>query len=273
MKATGCNKLVPNLYDKKGYVVHYRNLKLFLSLGLRLTKVHRVLSFKQSPWLKPYIDFNTNIRKEAKNEFEKDFFKLMNNAIFGKIKENLRKRIDIQLIHQEKRLKKLTKKHSFKFFKIFNPDLVSVELQKQKFVLNRPIYVGFSILDLSKVLMYEFHYNYIKKKYGFNAQLLFTDTDSLCYEVKTHGIYRDMSEDQHLFHFTGYPKGHLLYDITNKKVIGKMKSETASVPIKEFVGLRAKTRKRGPPRVSLKQNCPTNCTSKACSTENHRWNR
>ena len=150
LKATGCNKLVPNLYDKKGYVVHYHNLKLYLSLGLHLTKVHRVLSFKQSPWLKPYIDFNTNMRKEAKNEFEKDFFKLMNNAVFGKTMENLRKRVDIQLVHQEKRLAKLTKKPSFKSFKIFNPDLASVEIQKQKLVLNRPIYVGFSILDLSR---------------------------------------------------------------------------------------------------------------------------
>ena len=240
MKTTGCNKLVPNLYDKKNYVVHYRNLQLYLSLGLRLTRVHRILTFKQSPWLKSYIDFNTNMRKRAQNEFEKDFYKLMNNAVFGKTMENLRKMVDIQLIHQEKRLLKLTKKPSFKSFKIFNEDLVSVEMQKQKLVLNRPIYVGFSILDLSKVLMYDFHYNYMKTKYGKGAQLLFTDTDSLCYEVKTRDIYKDMAEDQHLFDFSGYPKDHPLYDTTNKTIIGKMKDETASMPVKEFVGLRAK---------------------------------
>ena len=154
--------------------------------------------------------------------------------------ENLRKRVDIQLVHTEKRLRKLTRKPGFRSFKIFNEDLASIELTKQKLVLNRPIYVGFSILDLSKVLMYEFHYNYIKRKYNERATLLFTDTDSLCYDVTTPDIYKDMSADQHLFDFSGYPKDHSLYDTTNKKVIGKMKDETESVPVKECVGLRAK---------------------------------
>lgn len=130
---------------------------------MRLAKVHRVLSFKQSPWLKAYIDFNTSKRKNANNEFEKDFFKLMNNSVFGKTMENLRKRVDIQLVHQKKKLLKLSAKPGFKSFKIFNEDLASVELTKSKLVLNRPIYVGFTILELSKVLMYDFHYNYTKK--------------------------------------------------------------------------------------------------------------
>ncbi|KAK3103044.1 hypothetical protein FSP39_016008 [Pinctada imbricata] len=240
MKATRCSKLVPNLHDKQNYVIHYQNLQLYLSLGMKLKKIHRVLRFQQSPWLKPYIDFNTDMRKVAKNEFEKDFYKLMNNSVFGKTMENLRKRVDIQLVNQEKRLLKLTKKPGFKSFKIFNEDLASIELQKSKLVLNRPIYVGFSILDLSKVLMYDFHYNYIKRKYGNTAQLLFTDTDSLCYDIKTEDIQEDMAKDKHLFDFSGYKKDHPLYDTTNKKVIGKMKDELNGAFLKEFVGLRAK---------------------------------
>lgn len=129
---------------------------------------------------------------------------------------------------------------SFQSFKIFNDDLASIELHKQKLVLNRPIYVGFSVLDLSKTLIYDFHYNYMKSKYGSRAQLLFTDTDSLCYEITTDDLYHDLKDDKELFDFSAYPRNHSLYDATNKKIIGKMKDETESVPVKEFVGLRSK---------------------------------
>lgn len=151
-----------------------------------------MLAFHQEPWLKKYLDFNTNMRKAAKNDFEKDFYKLMNNSVFGKTMENLRKRVDIQLIHSEKRLLKVTAKPGFKSFKIVNKDLASVELTKQNLVLNRPIYVGFSILEMSKVLMYDFHYNHVKSTYGGNAELLFTDTDSLCYNIFTNDLYKDL---------------------------------------------------------------------------------
>lgn len=129
---------------------------------------------------------------------------------------------------------------SFQSFKIFNDDLASIELHRQKLVLNRPIYVGFSVLDLSKTLMYDFHYNYVKSKYSSRAQLLFTDTDSLCYEITTDDLYHDLKDDKELFDFSAYPRNHSLYDATNKKIIGKMKDETESVPVKEFVGLRSK---------------------------------
>ena len=233
-------KLVPNLYNKKDYVVHYRNLQLYLSLGMKVTKVHKILTFQQKPWLREYIDFNTNMRKAANNDFEKDFYKLMNNSVFGKTMENLLKRVDIQLIHREQRLLKVTAKPGFKYFKIFNENLASVELKKQNLVLNRPIYVRFSILEMSKVLMYDFHYNHIKCRYGRKAELLFTDTDSLCYNIFTEDLYNDMEQNKDKFDFSEYPSDHFLHDRTKKKVLGKMKDETTSVPISEFVGLRPK---------------------------------
>ena len=149
-KHMSATKLVPNLYDKTDYVLHYRNLQQYLSLGMKLVKINKVLAFKQEPWLKPYIDFNTTKRKMAKNNFEKDFYKLMNNSVFGKTMENLRKRVNIQLVHEKKKLMKLTAKPGFKSFKIFNEDLAAIELKKVKLILNRPIYVGFSHSRLVK---------------------------------------------------------------------------------------------------------------------------
>lgn len=153
---------------------------MYLDLGMKLTKVHRILSFHQSPWLKDYINFNTEKRKLAANDFEKDFFKLMNNSVFEKTMENLRNWKTLELVTSEKRLLKLTKVPTFEHFKIFTPDIAAVNLKKTTLYLNRPIYAGFAILELSKVLMFDFYYNYIRTKYGSEAKLLFTDTDSLC---------------------------------------------------------------------------------------------
>ena len=130
----------------------------------------------------------------------------------------------------------MTIRPSFHAFKIFKEDLVAVHMLKQKLYLNRPIYVGFSILDLSKALMYD--YNYMKTKNGPNAQLLFTDTDSLCYSIYTEDVYQDMIKDKHLF--DTYDPEHPLYSTKNKKVLGKMKDETQGIPIQEFVGLKSK---------------------------------
>ena len=233
-------KLVPTLFNKERYVLHYRNLQLYMSLGLKLTKIHRALEFDQSPWLKPYIDFNTKKRAKAKNSFEKDFFKLMNNSVFGKTMENLRKRQDIKLVTDEEQLLKWSSKPSFISCKIFNKDLVAIHKAKTTLTLNRPAYVGMCILDLSKTLMYDFHYNYIKSKYGGKARLLFTDTDSLTYEIEADDVYQDFWKDKNLFDNSDYPKNSPFYNNVNKKVIGKFKDEAAGMPIVEFVGLRSK---------------------------------
>ena len=233
-------KLIPTLGYKEKYVLHYRNLQLYLDLGMKLRKVHRVLEFDQSPWLKEYIDFNTVKRANAKNSFEKDFFKLMNNSVFGKTMENLRKRVDVKLVTDEKKLLKWVSRPTYVSSKIFNEDLVAVHKIKETLTLNRPAYVGMCILDLSKTLMYDFHYNYIKDKYGDKAKLLFTDTDSLMYEIQTDDVYKDLFSDKEKFDNSDYPEDSPFYFGDNKKVIGKFKDEAAGVPITEFVGLKSK---------------------------------
>ena len=225
---------------KEKYVLHYRNLRLHTDLGLKITKVHRVLKFDQSPWLEQYIDFNTQKRTEAKNSFEKDFFKLMDNSVFGKTMENIRKRVDVRLVTDKKKLLKVAAKPSYVSSKIFNENLVAVHKIKETLILNKPAYIGMCILDLSKMLMYDFHYNYNKKKYGDKAKLLFTDTDSLTYEIEAPDVYKDFWNDKDKFDNSDYPQDSPYFDKTNKKVIGKFKDEAVGIPVTEFVGLRSK---------------------------------
>ena len=233
-------KLIPTLASKKNYVLHYRNLQLYLSLGLKIKKVHRVLEFDQSPWLAQYINFNTQKRMNARNAFEKDFFKLMNNSVHGKTCENIRKRVDVILVTDQKKLSKLVSKPTYVNSKIFNEDLVAVHKIKETLTLDRPAYVGMCILDLSKILMYDFHCSYIKRRYNNIAKLLFTDTDSLCYEIETKDVYKELWEDRQLFDNSDYPQDSSYFSAENKKVIGKFKDEAAGMPIREFIGLRCK---------------------------------
>ena len=239
----GVEKLIPNLRDKTKYVIHYKNLIQCLKAGLKLKKIHRGIKFIESAWLKPYINKNTNLRTQAKNNFEKDFFKLMNNSVFGKTMENIRNRVNVKLINTEERLKKLSAKPNYKSCKIFNENLISVHMKKTSLTMNKPVYLGMCILDLSKTIMYDFHYNYIKPKYGEKAKLLFTDTDSLMYEIETEDFYKDISGDvKDRFDTSDYPENHPSGIPTgiNKKVLGMFKDEVAGKRIKEFVGLRAK---------------------------------
>ena len=243
MKINRVNKLTPNLRNKTKYILHHRNLGLYLSLGLKLTKIHRIIEFKQSKWLAPYIALNTNLRTNAKNNFEKDFFKLMNNSVFGKTMENIRNRKDIKLVTSKQQALKLIAKPNFKHRTIFTENLISVHMSKTKLIFNKPVYVGMCILDVSKTLMYNFHYNYIKPKYNNKALLLMTDTDSLCYEIETEDFYKDISSDvESKFDTSAYPKEHPsgIKTGVNKKVIGMMKDECSGEIMEGFVGLRAK---------------------------------
>lgn len=250
IKVGGCKqlKLVPNLYNKEKYVIHYRNLKQCIEMGLKLTKIHRILKFRQSPWLQKYIDLNTQLRASATSDFEKDFFKLMNNSIFGKTMENIEKRVDVKLrTHWEnhgkrKGVEHLIAKPEFHSLSIFTENLVAIQLRKTKLYYNKPIFLGFCILDISKTLMYDFHYNYMKKKYNSNCRMLYTDTDSLVYQLFTENFYEDIKPDiERFFDTSDYPPDNIFgFPLLNKKKIGLFKDENNGKIFNEFVGLRSK---------------------------------
>ena len=185
LKIGNVEKLIPNLWDKEKYVVHHENLILYLKLGLEIKKIHRGIKFREEPWMKSYIEHNKDVRTKGKNDLEKDFFKLMNNSVFGKPMENIRNRVDVKLVNNREKAEKLSAKPNFEHLTIFDENLVAIHMKRAKLTFNKPVYCGMAILDLSKTLMYDFHYDYILPKYGKNQKLLFTDTDSLCYEIQT----------------------------------------------------------------------------------------
>ena len=190
MAPTEVEKLVPNLRNKERYVLHYRNLQLYISLGMCLKEIHRALRFEQSPWMEPYIRMNTELRKQATNTFEKDLCKLMNNSVPGKTMENLRRRVDVKLVraNEEDKLRRPIARPVFARANIFDDDLAAVQMHQSRLVLNRPGYVCMSILDLSKHLLYGFYHNQMKAQYGERCQLLYTDTDS------REDSYRELAE-------------------------------------------------------------------------------
>ena len=201
------------------------------------------LAPEPSPWMEPYIRKNTELRKTAANSFEKDFFKLMNNSVFGKTIENIRKRQNIVLVDNRKTALKLSKRPNFERVTIFDKNLIAAHMKKTEIYFNKPVYVGQAILDLSKTLMFDFHYNYIKDKYNNKSDLLFTDTDSLMYQIQTEDFYKDISNDvKSKFDTSDYPQYHPSGIPTglNKKVIGMFKDEVAGKQITHFIGLRPK---------------------------------
>ena len=236
-------KLIPNLYRKENYVVHYEALKTYVKYGLKVTKIHRGIVFHDSPWMKPYIDFNTKLRMQSKNNFEKDFFKLMNNSVFGKTMEDVRKRTDIKLVTTPEQASKFINKPNYTHRTTFSPNLVAIHMGKTEIHMVKPVYLGMCILDISKTLMYEFYYGYIKPKYGEKVKLLFTDTDSLMFLIETEDFYKDIAPDVHKwFDTSNFPPNNSFGISTgvNKMVIGMFKDEVGGKIVIEFVGLRAK---------------------------------
>ena len=237
-------KLIPNLLHKTKYVCHYRLLQFYLRHGLQLTAVHRVISFKQSKFMEPYIMKNTELRTKATDASEKSFFKLLNNSCFGKTMENVHRRKDVRLVTKENEAIKLTSKPQYQDFRKFHDSLFGIMMKKIRVKLDKPVFIGFAVLELSKLLMMEFLYDYFKPRYP-ESKVLYTDTDSFILNIPTEDFYKDLEEDvakgkDSWYDTSDYPKESPLHSSINKKVIGKMKDEMNGTVIKEYVGLRAK---------------------------------
>ena len=242
LKLGGVVKLTQNLRDKKRMVLHGENLRQYLSLGMKLKKIRRGLIFEEKPFMQGYIDKNTKLRMQAKNAFENDFFKLMNNSVFGKTMENIRKRVNICLTKEAKEAEKLVNRENFDQVKIFDEFLIAVKMKKTSLHFDKSIFVGMSILDLSKTLMNEFFFSFAKTKWK-KMKMLYTDTDSLFLEIETDDFFAVIAEDvERWFDTSDFPKHHPSCTPVGKKqkVIGKFKDECGGKLMTEFVALRPK---------------------------------
>ena len=241
---TSTKKLICDWSDKKNYLIHYRMLKFYIRHGMIIDKVHNVISFKQSKWLEKYISFNTQKRNKAKNDFEKDFYKLLINAFYGKTMENVRNRLKIKFIKKDdyreitKQQSKLTFNGIHKSYKNFD----SYTFKQNEVLLDKPTYLGFSVLELSKLLMYETYYDKLQPYFGQeNIQLHYMDCDSFVLSFETENIINDLKNLEDLFDFSNMNKNHELFSNKNKKIVGKFKIETPeNIWIDEFVALRSK---------------------------------
>ena len=211
-------KFILDLSTKINYKIYYKNLEYYMQLGIKIDKVHKILTFDEKPFLKKYIDLNTELRKNSKNDLEKDLFKLMNNVIFGKSMENVLNKSNVKLINNDpEKLVKLIKEPNFEHIHKISDKQVLVQSKPVKTKFNKPIYLGARILETSKLHMYKFWYDYLKVKHGNNVNLIYTDTDSFILEIITDDVYEDMKNDNHLFDFSEYDKNHKCYNVKNKK--------------------------------------------------------
>lgn len=242
-------KLIADLSNKRNYIIHYKVLQQCITNGLILKKVHRILSFKQSPWLKKYIDLNTMYRSNATNTFEKKFFKLLNNAVYGKTMENIDKRKDVKLVSKwetsnRRRLgaEALIAKPNFQSISRFSDSLWAVQMGRVNVNYDKPMYLGFCVLELSKWKMYNFHYEYMKPKFDERLSLNYMDTDSFIYSIQSEDFYADIKNDiPAMFDTSEYPENNIFnFPRLNKKVLGLMKDENHGTIMKEFVGLGPK---------------------------------
>ena len=243
-KFTKSEKLICDWTDKKKYLIHYRMLKFYVRHGMVVEKVHEIISFKQSKWLESYISFNTQKRNKAKNDFEKDFFKLLVNAAFGKFLENVRNRLNLELIKKDniQKIIKQQSKLSFNGIQKFYENYDSYTFKKNEIVMDKAIYVGFATLELSKLHMYETYYDTLQPYFSQeNLQLHYIDTDGMILSMKTQNIVNDLKNLEDVFDFSNLDEKHELFSNKNKKRLGFFKIETPrNFWIDEFVCLNSK---------------------------------
>lgn len=242
-------KLMATLTKKERYIAHYTVFQQAQKLGLRVTKVHRVLKFSQSPWMKKYIDFNSNLRSKSTNDFSRNFFKLMNNAAFGKSLQNNRKHMDVRVVTTQEGFDKYARQSRFVDRVIIKEGeedgIILVFLTKTVVLMDKPIFIGSVTLDLSKVHMYDFFYNTLQtcfKPPDSCMHLSYTDTDCLVMHLITEkNIYEifKLIGKEHL-DLSNYPEDHQLRDDSNKQVAGKFKDETKGRALFEHIGLKSK---------------------------------
>ena len=237
-------KLLPTLEKKVRYKLHIRNLLFYLQHGMVMTKLHRGVKFTESAFLRHYVDKCTAFRKAATNDFEKAFWKLSLNAIFGKSQENVRGYTDFRLLNTRRAIQQAGKNPRLQMpVRLYNEHLVGASYSKATVNLNKPVFIGSTVLDLSKLWMYKFHYDYLQRRYTHdNIRVLMSDTDSLCFEIYTEDFYADMVSEEGLpwFDRSNFEKGHEHLDKSRAKELGLFKDEAGGIPIKQFDGLRAK---------------------------------
>ena len=227
-KVNKVNKLFASVFDKNNYAIHIYALKQALNHGSIIKKSTLVISFNHSTWLKLYIDMNTELRTKAKNDFEKGYFKLKNNAAYGNTMENIRKQRDIRLVNNDEKRKGFASEPNYHATKHISEDLLIMEMKKRELYMNKPIYLGQAILDISKTIMYELWYEYIKPVYGDKVRVCYMDTDSFVMMIETDDFFKDINNDvEQRFDTSNFDKNdnRTLLINKNKKVIGKFKDE------------------------------------------------
>ena len=237
------SKLICDWSDKKNYLVHYTMLKFYVRHGMIVDKVHEIISFKQSRWLEKYINFNTQKRNQAVNDFEKDFYKLLNNAFYGKTMENVRNRLKIKFFKKDDYKEIIRQQSTLTFNGIHKlyENCYSYTVRQNEVHMDKPIYLGFSVLELSKLLMYETYCDKLQPYYSHeNIHLRYMDTDSFVLSVNTKDIIKDLKNSEDIFDFSNLDKNQDIFSNKKKKALGKYKIETPkSVFIDEFICLRS----------------------------------